>query len=131
MKKNEEAPESKPKAEQDDGLGLDDTLPIDLSAESVTSAQPGQSKITTFEQKLSAKRHEDDWARSPNATGTGAIHVKSFHCRLTGDSLEFLDRQINEWLDNHPEYEVKMVTSSMGTWSGKLKEPNLIVNVWV
>ena len=109
VKKNEEAPESKPKAEQDDGLGLDDTLPIDLSAESVTSAQPGQSKITTFEQKLSA----------------------SFHCRLTGDSLEFLDRQINEWLDNHPEYEVKMVTSSMGTWSGKLKEPNLIVNVWV
>ncbi|MDF1869197.1 MAG: hypothetical protein P1U30_02305 [Phycisphaerales bacterium] len=131
VKKNEEAPESKPKAEQDDGLGLDDTLPIDLSAESVTSGQPGQSKITTFEQKLSAKRHEDDWARSPNATGTGAIHVKSFHCRLTGDSLEFLDRQINEWLDNHPEYEVKMVTSSMGTWSGKLKEPNLIVNVWV
>lgn len=126
-------PEKKPEKQEidEDSLGLDDTLPIDLAAESAASTQPGQSKITTFEQKLSSKRHEDEWARSPNATGTGAIHVKSFHCRLTGDSLEFLDRQINEWLDAHPQYEVKMVTSAMGTWSGKLKEPNLIVNVWV
>tara|TARA_R110000868_G_scaffold241497_3_gene496563 strand:+ start:241429 stop:241872 length:444 start_codon:yes stop_codon:yes gene_type:complete len=129
--KKEGDPASKPKVDETEGLGLDDTLPIDLSSDAGTSASSGQSKITTFEQKLSSKRHEDEWARSPNATGTGAIHVKSFHCRLTGDSLEFLDRQINEWLDNHPEYEVKMVTSSMGTWSGKLKEPNLIVNVWV
>lgn len=122
-----------PVAEQDDQeeLGLDDTLPIDLAAETPAVGQSTTSKITTFEQKLSAQRHEDEWARSPNANGTGAIHVKSFHCRLTGDSLEFLDRQINEWLDAHPQYEVKMVTSSMGTWSGKLKEPNLIVNVWV
>lgn len=114
-------------------LGLDDTLPIDLadSGSSPTTGEVPKPKITTFEQRLSAKRHEDQWERSPNATGTGAIHVKSFHCRLTGDSLEFLDRQINEWLDAHPQYEVKMVTSSMGTWSGKLKEPNLIVNVWV
>jgi hypothetical protein len=126
-------PEKKPAKEekQEDALGLDDTLPIDLAAEPATPGQSGQSKITTFEQKLSSKRHEDEWARSPNANGTGAIHVKSFHCRLTGDSLEFLDRQINEWLDAHPQYEVKMVTSAMGTWSGKLKEPNLIVNVWV
>lgn len=122
-----------PDTERDDQeeLGLDDTLPIDLAAETPAAGQSPTAKITTFEQKLSARRHEDEWARSPNSTGTGAIHVKSFHCRLTGDSLEFLDRQINEWLDAHPQYEVKMVTSSMGTWSGKLKEPNLIVNVWV
>lgn len=94
-------------------------------------APEGGSKIRNFEQRLSNSKHEDSWNRSPNSTGTGAIHVKSFHCRLTGDSLEFLDRQINEWLDAHPQYEVKMVTSAMGTWSGKLKEPNLIVNVWV
>ncbi|MBL4591927.1 MAG: hypothetical protein JKY96_08210 [Phycisphaerales bacterium] len=70
-------------------------------------------------------------ALTPNVTGTGAIHCKSFHCKLTGDSLEFLDQQINEWLDKHPQYEVKMVTTSIGTWTGKSKEPNLIINVWV
>lgn len=91
----------------------------------------GSSKIRTFEQKLAGSRHEDSWSRTPNATGMGAIHVKSFHCKLTGDSLAFLDQQINEWLDAHPQYEVKLVTTSIGTWTGKLKEPNLIVNVWV
>lgn len=126
----------KPKPPPDD-LSLDDTLPLDLGDEPVPVARPAAetggagNKIRTFEQKLGAGRHEDKWARTPNVTGAGAIHMKSFHCRLTGDSLEFLDQQINEWLDAHPQYEVKMVTTSVGMWSGKLKEPNLIVNVWV
>lgn len=90
-------------------------------------------KIRAFDQKLGAggSRSEGNWARSPNVTGTGAVHVKSFHCKLTGESLEFLDKQINDWLDAHPQYEVKFVTSSVGDWTGKLKEPNLIVQVWV
>jgi hypothetical protein len=109
---------------------LDDTLPLDLGPSTGSSAS-APPKIQTFEQKLRKVRHEDSWERTPNANGTGAIHVKSFHCKLTGDSLEFLDQQINEWLDAHPQYEVKSVTSSIGTWTGKSKEPNLIVNVWV
>ncbi len=88
-------------------------------------------KIRAFEQKLTGGKHEDSWTRSPNVTGTGAIHVKSFHCKLTGESLEFLDKQVNEWLDAHPQYEVKLVTSTVGEWMGKLKEPNLIIQVWV
>ncbi len=131
VKKDKSLPVEPEKDESSEGLGLDDTLPIDLATESAGSSSSSAPKITTFEQKLSNSRHEDSWERSPNATGTGAIHVKSFHCRLTGDSLEFLDRQINEWLDAHPQYEVKIVTTSIGIWTGKLKEPNLIVNVWV
>ena len=90
-------------------------------------------KIRAFEQKLSQGHGEEHWKRAPTPTGTnrGACHVRSFHCKLTGDSLEFLDNQINDWLDAHPEYEVKMVTTSVGEWTGKLKEPALIVNVWV
>ncbi len=91
----------------------------------------GSPKIRALEQKLGGTRHEDGWQRSPNVTGTGAIHVRSFHCKLTGDALENLDRQINEWLDAHPQYEVKLVTTAVGEWLGKLKEPNLIVQVWV
>ena len=125
-------PEKKPEqAQAEPEQGLDDTLPLDLSPEpSATGAPVAPRKIQTFEQRL-GRRHEDSWERSPNVTGTGAIHCKSFHCKLTGDSLEFLDQQINEWLDNHPQYEVKHVTTSIGTWTGKLKEPNLIVTVWV
>jgi len=94
------------------------------------SGSGASSKIRAFAQSLGSS-HEERWSRTPNTTGTGAIHVKSFHCKLTGDSLTYLDQQINEWLDAHPQYEVKMVTTSIGEWTGKLKEPNLIVNVWV
>jgi len=112
-------------------MSLDDTLPIDMGDAPQASSSSAPSKIRTFEQKLRSIRHEDNWNRTPNSNGTGAIHCKSFHCKLTGDSLEFLDQQINEWLDAHPQYEVKFVTSSIGTWSGKVKEPSLIMNVWV
>jgi hypothetical protein len=100
------------------------------SAGSNPAASKSPRKIRSFTQGLGTT-HEEKWNRTPNTTGTGAIHVKSFHCKLTGDSLIFIDEQINEWLDAHPQYEVKLVTTSIGLWTGKLKEPNLIVNVWV
>lgn len=90
----------------------------------------GSSKIRTFGQRSSSSHHEK-WNRTPNVTGGGAIHVRTFHGKLTNESLEFMDQQINEWLDKHPEYEVKMVTSTIGTFSGKIKEPALICQVWI
>ncbi len=81
---------------------------------------------------IGAKRHEDTWNRTPNTPGTGAIHVRSFRTKLSDDALAYLDQQINEWLDEHPQYEVKLVTTAIGEWSTKLgKEAGLIVNVWV
>jgi hypothetical protein len=94
-------------------------------------AEPPPPKIQVFEQRMGGRKHEEAWARSPNVTGTGAIHVKSFHCKLNDDSLVFLDQQINEWLDAHPQYEVKFVTTSVGEWQGKMREPQMIVQVWV
>lgn len=92
----------------------------------------GSSKIRTFDQKLFTGKHEDSWDRTPNANGSGAIHVRSFHCKFNEDSLAHLDQQINEWLDAHPQYEVKLVTTSHGEWKGKFGiEPCLVVQVWV
>ncbi len=100
------------------------TVPV---ADSV--GPPGAAKkITAFETR---RRHEDRWNRTPNATGRGAIHVRTFHSKLTDDALVYLDRCINEWLDAHPEYEVKIVSSTVGQLTGKLKEPHLICQVWV
>ncbi len=91
-------------------------------------AAVGSKKITAFEKQ---RRHEDKWSRTPNTTGQGAIHVRTFHSKLTVDALTYLDQSVNEWLDAHPQYEVKFVTSTVGTLTGKLKEPNLICQVWV
>lgn len=92
------------------------------------SGAPGAAQITAFGKR---KKHEEEWDRTPNTTGTGAIHVKTFHAKLTDDALTYMDQVINEWLDAHPQYEVKFVTSTVGTLTGKLKEPNLICQVWV
>jgi hypothetical protein len=86
------------------------------------------AKITAFGKDT---RHEDEWSRTPNTTGCGAIHVKTFHSKLTDDALKYMDQTINEWLDAHPQYEVKFVNSTVGTLTGKLKEPHLICQIWV
>lgn len=98
-----------------------------------TNSNGGEVKpqIRTIDQGLGSGRHLENWKRKPNTDGSGATHCRTFHCKLTGDSLENLDRQVNEWLDAHPEYEVKLVTTTVGEWTGKLKEPNLIMQVWV
>ncbi len=106
--------------------GADDTEPLPV-AEGV-GPSTGAKRISAFGKP---KRHEDLWSRSPNTTGVGAIHVKTFHCKLTGDALVYMDQCINEWLDAHPQYEVKFVSSTVGTLTGKLKEPNIICQVWV
>ena len=94
--------------------------------------EPPKPKIQAFQQALGGKRHEDSWNRTPNTPGTGAIHLRSFHCRLSDDALTFLDQQVNEWLDAHPQYEVKSVNTAVGDFQGKMgKEPHLILNIWV
>lgn len=111
--------------------------PASAPAEGTTEPQPSATQaqlsptpkpIRTFGDR---KRHEDSWDRTPNTTGTGAIHVKTFHSKLTDEAMTYLDQQINEWLDAHPQYEVKFTSTSIGDFTGKLKEPHLIVQVWV
>lgn len=85
-------------------------------------------KITAFGK---GKAEASEWERVPNSTGTGASHVRTFHSKLTDDALSYVDTQINAWLDEHPEFEVKLVTTTIGTFTGKVKEPHLICQVWV
>jgi len=88
----------------------------------------GSTKIRTFEKK---GNHEEKWLRTPNQTGSGATHVRTFHSKLNTESLAYMDAQINDWLAEHPEVEVKFVSSTVGVYSGKVKEPAIICHVWV
>jgi len=92
-------------------------------------AGEASSKIRSFGV---GARHSEQWDRTPNVTGQGAIHCKIFHCKLREDAIDYMERQINEWLDAHPEYEVKHVTSSVGEMKTKtISEAAMIVTVWV
>ncbi len=115
-------------AEENDSTDHDaeQMTPIDLDAPS--SSVIGSDKIRTFDTR---KSHVDHWKRTPNVTNSGAIHVKTFVTKLRLDAIEHLDEQINDWLDNHPEYEVKFVSQSIGKLVGKNTEDALFVSVWV
>jgi hypothetical protein len=91
-------------------------------------AQPQVSKIRAF--SVAGHQHNYQFKRQTSVTGSGACRVRSFHGRLSDEGLIYLDEKINEWLDQHPEIEVKNVTTSIGLYDGKIKENALILNVW-
>jgi len=117
-------------AEEESPIPFDELdEPIEVAEDGKADAgRKSDSQIRAFDR---GKSHGDHWDRTPNVTGQGAIHVKTFCAKLRPDALEYMDQQINEWLDAHPEYEVKMTTSSIGELHGKTNEPALVLNVWV
>jgi hypothetical protein len=103
----------------------------DLGSISLIDEDPsGAEEIKVVGTGASISIRKDRYKREVNKTGTGAVRMRSFHGRLSAQGLEYLDNQINEWLDSHPEVEVKFVTSNVGTFEGKMREPALILNVW-
>lgn len=103
------------------GSGFGDTPAADQAE------TPKKNKIRTFEKT----RQDKEWKRSPNSPGTGAVHVKTFHSKMTEDGLRFMDDSINEWLEEHPDFEVKFVCSTVGVFTGKIKEPHMVCQVWI
>jgi len=104
---------------------VEDLAPIELE-ESDSTTNP--KEITSFGTKAIRL---DDWKRAPNKDGKGATHCKTFISKLRLDGIQHLDDQINEWLDEHPDYEVKFATSSVGLLVGKNPEQALFMTVWV
>ncbi|MEM1211398.1 MAG: hypothetical protein AAGI68_03785 [Planctomycetota bacterium] len=105
--------------------GDDELAPIDMAGD---EDRIKNAKLIRSEGR---KPHEDHWTRTPNLTGKGAIHVKTFVSKLRLDAIDHLDEQVNEWLDLHPEYEVKFVTTTVGKLVGKIPEQAIFMNVWV
>jgi len=69
--------------------------------------------------------------REAHSSVVGATRVRSFHGRLSDDGLAYNDDKINEWLDNHPEVEIKHVNCIVGPLEGKVTgEQGLIVVIW-
>jgi hypothetical protein len=65
--------------------------------------------------------------RAPRPGSDGATRVHIFHARLSDGAVAHLDHQINDWLDQNPDVEVKFANTTVGTWEGKHPEPNLIM----
>ncbi|MCC7204212.1 MAG: hypothetical protein IT441_03975 [Phycisphaeraceae bacterium] len=105
----------------------DSLEPMDLAAPSANEADKPQIKHFG-----AVHRHAgEQWKRQPVITGKGACHMRTFFSKLRPDALEHMDRQINEWLEQHPEYEVKFSTTTTGLLHEKTAEPAIFVTIWV
>ncbi len=105
-----------------DSIGLVEEIETPNAAE-------GMRKIKAFGVADGGGR-DIKWKREPHKTGTGATRVRTFHGKLSDQGMEYLDGAVNEWLNEHPEAEVKFVTSSVGVFEGKIREPALVLNLW-
>ena len=91
-------------------------------------AEPPKSKIHGITAAVGIAQHT--YKRPTNLNKSGAVRMRTFHSRLSEQGVEYLDQTINDWLEAHPDIEVKFTSSTVGMWDGKLKEPTLIINVW-
>jgi hypothetical protein len=85
--------------------------------------------IRSFASKstLGGAHHDDKLKRPLGGPRDAASRVRTFHAKLTEAGLANMDEQINEWLDTHPDIYIKTVTSSIGIFEAKTKEPHLFL----
>jgi hypothetical protein len=132
-------------AEED--LTFSDDEPLSLSADQdqpaggaeaeeepirlVDHAESGDtaSGVKAFGAAAGRAHRERQFQRPLNKTGTGATRCRVFHSKISEASLEYMQGQINEWLDAG-EIEVKQVGHLVGTLEGKTPTPNIFVFVW-
>lgn len=68
--------------------------------------------------------------RPLNRTGQGATRVRTFHAKLSEVAIRHMDYQVNLWLEQNPEIEIKFANTTVGTWEGKHPEPAMILTVF-
>jgi hypothetical protein len=104
--------------------------PVDDSISIVDDLSDASVAIAQFRATIKEQTTEKTYKRPTTMSGTGACRVRSFHGRLSDDGMQRFDDRVNEWLDAHPQIEVKFATTTIGTWDGKTKEPAIVVNIW-
>lgn len=92
------------------------------------TAEEVHQKIKAFGPESASKQSK--WTRPTVCTNQGPARVRTFHAKLSDLGMEYLDDSINRFLDEHPEVDIKFVTTNIGMFDGKFKDLALIINVW-
>ena len=89
--------------------------PLNLGGGSAAEASELESTARSVKKVVSSQR----------ITG-----VKTFFTKLHPGAMDFLDKQISNWLKNNPSLVVKRTNITTGEVQAKKTEPNIIVTVW-
>ena len=101
----------------------DEELKVDLSQSRIHSASSATLGRAGAWDDKKFKRPLDTRAIS-------ATRCRTFHAKLSEAALEFMNNQINEWIDSNESINVKFATSTIGTFEGKHAEPNVILTLF-
>jgi hypothetical protein len=110
---------------------VEEDEPIEL-VEDANAAPRDESQIRVFNKSsLAVGSHEREYKRDLVNASLGATRCRIFHAKMTDGALVFMENQINEWIDEHPDIHVKFSTSTMGTIESKQsRDQHVIVTVF-
>ncbi len=80
--------------------------------------------------EMLAQSAEHEYKRALLHDTRVATRCRTFHCKLTDASLTNLNEQINEWVDEHEDVEIKFALSNTGVVEGKHADPHLIMTIF-
>ncbi|RME39201.1 MAG: hypothetical protein D6788_05935 [Planctomycetota bacterium] len=119
------------------GGGAQDLAPIEFEDDEDDAAAGSSVMSSTRIHSVSAATlgkgdgwDESRFKRPLNPNGHGATRCRTFHCRLSDGAIEYMMKQINEWLDANEDVVIKFVNTSIGLFEGKHTEQNLIMTVF-
>ena len=110
------SPDSKPIPFDDDTSGTEVShSPLNLGGGSTAGVPEVES----------AARPKKKIASDERITG-----VRTFFTKLHPGAMDFLDKQISNWLKANPSLIVKRINITTGEVQAKKTEPNIIITVW-
>ncbi len=129
-----------------DSLTADETpeapKPVETGGvDSAVSAEAEDIKISDIASSAIKPFAASDLAAPPSATqhkfkrhlqhnDSGAIRCRIFHAKLNDGALQFVQDQINDWIDQNPEVDIKHLNTNVGVVEGKSSEPHLIITLF-
>ncbi len=108
--------------------------PISFESDDNASTKIDMSgtRIMTTEDTLGkgGAHDESQYKRPVDPRSSGACRCRTFHSKLSQGAIDFMDKQINDWLDRNHNIEIKFSTATIGMFEGKHTEPNLIMTLF-
>lgn len=90
-----------------------------------------KSRISIAHKPALGGTHKDHhYARALDVKAPVATRCRSFHAKLSEGALDFMNNQVNSWVDSDPNVVIKFATSTIGVFEGKHAEPHLILTVF-
>lgn len=116
--------------------GVEDFAPIELEGfDDISESKVAMSSTRIHGATAATLGQTGGWddakfKRPLRPDSIGGTRCRVFHCRLSEGAVEYMNNQVNEWLDESDDIVVKFANSTIGLFEGKHTEPNLILTVF-